>query len=220
MGKKSGRRTRRKKKKSRVPKFGSALFPLQPAVCTKHRFVTYVSLDPTTTPVANYYRCNGMYDPDLTGGGHQPMYYDEMYALYAHHTVIGSKITVTAQGGITSLGSLPIMFIARDVDTTVPTDLGDIVEQTNSKVKWRQMKVDGTMTKVTNTWSIYKDCSVKDPMDARNDWGAVGNTNPLKQYFFHVGYGALDASDVSGIKIIVQIDYTCIWTDPVDTGGS
>lgn len=41
------------------------------------------------------FRANGMYDPDKTGTGHQPLYRDEMAAQYSAYTVLKAKISVS-----------------------------------------------------------------------------------------------------------------------------
>ena len=38
---------------------------------------------------------NGMYDPRVAAGGHQPMYFDQMMAIYGHYVVTSSKCTLT-----------------------------------------------------------------------------------------------------------------------------
>lgn len=38
------------------------------------------------------FSCNGMYDPNITGTGHQPMYFDQLMALYNHYTVHSSTL--------------------------------------------------------------------------------------------------------------------------------
>lgn len=42
----------------------------------------------------NVYRLNSLYDPDLTGAGHQPMYRDQLAALYATYRVTHVEVAV------------------------------------------------------------------------------------------------------------------------------
>lgn len=47
------------------------------------------------TPALYQFRMNGLYDPDYTGTGHQPQWFDQLSAVYQTYRVLGSKITVT-----------------------------------------------------------------------------------------------------------------------------
>ena len=50
----------------------------------------------------NYlYSCNGMYDPNITGTGHQPMYFDQFTAMYDHYTVLKSMMKATVVANTT-----------------------------------------------------------------------------------------------------------------------
>ena len=40
------------------------------------------------------FTCNGLYDPDVSGTGHQPRGFDQMMALYDHYVVTKCKMTV------------------------------------------------------------------------------------------------------------------------------
>lgn len=41
------------------------------------------------------FRMNSLFDPDFTGTGHQPMYYDRYAALYSNYRVLGSRLSTT-----------------------------------------------------------------------------------------------------------------------------
>lgn len=44
---------------------------------------------------SRFFIANGLFDPDISGSGHQPMGFDQMMAVYTTYTVIRSTITVT-----------------------------------------------------------------------------------------------------------------------------
>lgn len=44
------------------------------------------------------FSCNNIYDPDTTGGGHQPMFHDQYKLIYRRYRVIGAKIKVLLTG--------------------------------------------------------------------------------------------------------------------------
>lgn len=39
------------------------------------------------------FRCNGLFDPRFAIGGHQPMGFDQLMAIYSKYTVVGAKMT-------------------------------------------------------------------------------------------------------------------------------
>jgi len=41
-----------------------------------------------------FFSANGLFDPNTTGTGHQPMGFDQMMLMYEQYTVFASKITV------------------------------------------------------------------------------------------------------------------------------
>lgn len=61
------------------------------------KYVQFLNLDPIndTVPVTNVFRANSVFDPDFTGGGHQPRGFDQMAVLFNKYTVVGSKITAS-----------------------------------------------------------------------------------------------------------------------------
>ncbi|HIA02129.1 MAG TPA: hypothetical protein EYN66_09490, partial [Myxococcales bacterium] len=82
---------------------------------------------PTGTAVLQYrFRANGMFDPQVPLGGHQPRGFDEFMDAYDMFTVLGSKISVSwmyegynGPSLVTALGNLN-QSINTSNDTAVP----------------------------------------------------------------------------------------------------
>lgn len=147
-------------RKLRVPRMRTALgnFPATKTVAL--RYVDTVALNPTSTGVAtNVFRVNNIFDPDYTGIGHQPMYYDNYSAVYSQYRVNYATITMVAlhthsvnvsfsnqtAGTTTSDTSYFAnneravrMFILREqTPTDFPTNLNTLIEEGNKNLVWR-----------------------------------------------------------------------------------
>ena len=62
---------------------------------TTLRYQETLSLSSSSGALFGYvYNLNGLYDPNHTGTGHQPLYFDQLMTIYNHYIVIGAKITV------------------------------------------------------------------------------------------------------------------------------
>lgn len=44
---------------------------------------------------------NGLYDPNISGGGHQPLGFDQMMGLYNKYCVLGAKVSILGRPGST-----------------------------------------------------------------------------------------------------------------------
>lgn len=75
---------------------------------------------------------NGLYDPNYSGGGHQPMYFDQFMAVYDHYKVIGSKIQVQCvQGQGTTVADPTWVSVIQNDDATISS-----VSQFNQLIEW------------------------------------------------------------------------------------
>ena len=90
--------------KPRIPLNG-----VQNTEIIKLRYCTQVSIPGGAGHGSYQFRANSLYDPDLSGVGHQPMGFDEMSARYLHYQVLGSRIKVSPiiNGTTTSQGDAP-----------------------------------------------------------------------------------------------------------------
>jgi len=60
----------------------------------KLRYVTESVVQCSGLSNSHNFSANGLYDPDITGTGHQPKAFDEWMAVYNHYNVVGSRISV------------------------------------------------------------------------------------------------------------------------------
>jgi len=65
--------------------------------------------------------CNGLFDPNITGTGHQPLYFDQLGAIYDHYTVINSTAKFTICDGSATAWTVSLFI---DDDTTTGTATG------------------------------------------------------------------------------------------------
>lgn len=105
---KSKRRNYRKKrpqKKSRRSIIPTA--PKNHSVIKLH-YTENILLTPGAIPAAYVWKINDVYDPNLSGTGHQPYFRDQMYAIYSKCRVLWAKISVTF---ITDSALTPVLVI-------------------------------------------------------------------------------------------------------------
>lgn len=85
------------------------------------------------TPSHRDFTANGLFDPDVTGGGHQPRGYDQMMAIYERYVVTGVKVEVwfsSPDPGQSYVSPLPFIMY-RETSSTL-TSFPDILERPNT----------------------------------------------------------------------------------------
>lgn len=92
------------------------------------------ALGATTTVAIQWhdFAANGMYDPDITGVGHQPMGFDQLAAIYQRYRVNACKITV--DGMQLTPGTCGCLMIGYDDLNAKPLGLREAREQRTYKV--------------------------------------------------------------------------------------
>ncbi len=172
-----------------------------------------MTLDPGSggVPVTKVYSLNGLFDPDITGSGHQPLGYDQFMQMYDHYTVIGARARITATNKDTGT---PIQVIASIRDkTTTTTNIGQIIE--NGLNRWTTLGVltSGNSTKTLTINFSTKNFFSKSPLQEADLQGTLNN-NPVEQAYLHIIVHPLDAVDTSPVLFTIEIEYIAIMTEP------
>lgn len=182
---------------------GHRIWGFPNSIVTKLRYCDYLTLSSTTGVRAlNVFAANGIYDPDITGTGHQPMYHDTYAAIYDQYTVIGSKITVH----FAPASSKPwIVGINGDDDSTSTTVVATLLEQNNAFSTMAAAN-GGPVACITNSYAPIRDVGVdvKDDGFSQTDQGS----NPTELFCYAVWGAPADGSSTDTCFIKVEIEYT------------
>lgn len=159
------------------------------------------------------FSCNGMYDPNTTGGGHQPMYFDQWSAMYNHYTVLKSTMKATVVANTTGA---TIFSLGQDDDTTI--------NAANSYTIWER---PGYQTKVVNAPVEPSGTSLWSKWDAKKVFGAdpqsdpslqgSATSNPTEQTFYVLYF---DATPSTYVTVLVEIWYDVVWDEYVSMVAS
>lgn len=174
------------------------------------------------TPAKHFFSCNGLYDPDITGTGHQPMGFDVIMPLYDHYVVIGATISVTfTSKSATTTGLAKVGIMLKDSSAVSFNTNSHAREQPRniSKMLGTMDSKNGVQTityKVNPNHFLGRSSPLSDP-----DLKGGVTTNPEESCYFLIYATGIDQTSVpSAITAEVEIDYTAVWLEPKLLGQS
>lgn len=185
------------------------------------RYCDYKTIDAGAggTAGVHVFSANGLYDPDITGIGHQPTGFDQVMALFDHYTVVGSKIRAEFVNGDGTYAG--VVGIALKDNNTPLADYREYIEAGTSS--WS--RINSTTPGYANMCAVEKTCSVgkylgrRNPLD-EDDLRGTDASNPSEQAYFHVWVAPTAAIDWSATNVNIVIDYVAILTEPRTAGLS
>lgn len=198
---------RKKRTKSSIPqpRFG---FPLM--LKLRHRYVDQVALSSTAGSLnVQKFSANSLYDPDITGGGHQPMYFDNLMAIYDHYTVVKSKITVKLVLTTTTATSPSYVCLHTDDDSSGPSTFLACCEQSSAISKVIPQNCTDPIY-LTATWDARKYFG-GDPLSNDNLQGSA-SASPTEQSVYHITFQTGAAGTVTA-SALVEIEYTAVYDE-------
>lgn len=169
---------------------------------------------------ARIYSCNGIYDPDITGIGHQPSGFDQLMLMYDHFVVIGAKLIVTFVNQDTS-DSIICGIDVRDSINAEP-DVRIIIESGTAKyINLSERSSGQNQTTMTYKVNPAKFLGRSNPLSDPQLKGSSGG-NPTEQCYFHIFAGNLDDQGILGTECIANIciEYQVVFIEPKPVGLS
>jgi hypothetical protein len=161
------------------------------------------------------FSCNGMFDPNITGVGHQPLYFDQLTAVYDHYTVYKSRIRVlVAHPASQTTAVLTSLYI--DDDTSTVGDASLASERPGAKSTYNVPSVYKANT-LTMSWDGIKAFGPT-PMTDPNLQGTVA-ANPTEQQFYVIQVYDSGLNTFSA-KVQVVMEFDAIWDEFVTVTNS
>lgn len=179
----------------------------------------FQSLDPGTAgvPAIQVFRANGMYDPRVATGGHQPRGFDQFMALYDHFIVLGSKITLHGCNTDTSQSTF-LGVTLRDSTITESNAIRDYTEGGMTDVC-----LLGPLGSNTQVGKVTYSCNpakyLGRPWNA-TDLKGSSISDPAEEAYYHIWVQPQAATDAAAVRTSIVIEYFAIFIEGKNPGGS
>jgi len=186
--------------------------PIAPARRTcRLRYSDYCALSSASGVIAAYvFTANGLYDPNRTGTGHQPLGFDQMMLSYEHFAVVSSKITATFRN---TTSSTPTVAITVAPSTTNLTSIPQVIESGLLQMSMLEYKgANGSIQTLQVGCDIKRFHGVVDVLDNPSLQGSAAADPTEGSYFILYLWDQLGVSGSCSVDIMIE--YTAIFTEP------
>jgi len=147
-----------------------------------------------------------VFDPDLTGVGHQPYYFDQYAAIYSRYRVHGCGLRVDVMNQSPAMAVSTVIVPTSDVGLL--TAIGQAVEQRRSAYP--------KLVPIAQRGSVVQKgyCSTRSAagltaaeMAADDVWAASVAANPTQQWYWHILSESTDKVTNLIIQLQVRLTY-------------
>lgn len=167
-------------------------------------------------PATYEFSTNSLHDPNFTGTGIQPRYFDSLCgpnngtAPYKSYRVYSSKITVEVLNINDSIGDRGFVGIGcYTSNSSAPSDLTEMRERADYKTKFMGIYTGGRdLCKFSRTMANKTLFGIKDMKDDE-ETAAVYNASPVKAGRWAITYIPADESTSGGARCLCKIVYRC-----------
>lgn len=172
-----------------------------------------LDVPPSTNATFAVFSANGLYDPYITGTGHQPIGFDQlMGVMYDHGVVIKCYIEATFHNTDNVNTQWGMIMLKDNASPTV--DREQIMENAGMKrVMLGQNGTASAIKKLTYQVTPHKFLGIKNPLDSHDLRNDV-TSNPSEQVFFHVGVSPIGSNDCAPVNVTVFLKYIVILVEP------
>lgn len=171
-------------------------------------YADVVGIASTTSPGVHVFRGNSLFDPDLTGTGHQPLGFDQWSAFYQSYMVYGLGYKVTFIGDPDNVCQVSCLY---KNNSDAITSFNTIRERvyTNTALTGLRGARDNikVLTGYIATKKVFGLKGVLDAQDANYSAGVTGS--PTAPWYLHLYSQAEDRSTSVSVRAELQLTFYC-----------
>jgi len=166
---------------------------------------------PTVGGAGDYiFRINSIFDPNFTGGGHQPSLHDQMANIFERYTVYGCTYKVTFSNSSASNRQAVGVYVSDRSDTGA--DFTTLVEQ--GSVEWSTLPV-ATAGGSQRTFTGYVDLPKlmgmeKDQYIADANYCPEFGSDPNDPAFLHCIYADIAGGGTTVITLVIELVFNVL----------
>jgi len=181
--------------------------------------LTYMERNIPITPLAGgavggyNFSVNGLFEPNITGTGHQPLGFDELMSMYFHYAVTGAHIYIDC----TNTDATYSMFCGVRLSSTpsVAFNVETIIEQGLTSVAYLNVAGSGAASSgaIDIGCSVAKFLNRKDVLDDQDLRGDAAS-NPLEQVYFQLFVAPDEPFLGTIVRCNIRIEYHVTFLEP------
>lgn len=164
------------------------------------------------------FRGNSVFDPDYTGTGHQPLYYDQYGAIYNRYCVAGSAIQLDV---INDAGGAALQYtVEPSTNVSTFTDISAVYEQSRAgapKIVPIAARVSSRFKRYASTRQVSGLTKIMSESDA---WTSSIGNNPSENWFWNILFQSMDGSSAVDGYFVVKLIYYVHFYDRITIGQS
>jgi hypothetical protein len=166
------------------------------------------------------FRGNSVFDPDLTGAGSQPSYFDNWANLYNSYVVLSSRIRIEVFGSTTGASPAPVLAgVFPAYNTATPTTALDGAAMRYSKsVSTSSAGGNAYKALLTNAMSTAQQFGISDDAVVFDDlYSATVTANPAaaQTWYWTVFAQVQSGSTTLQMYLRISLEYDVKFFDPV-----
>lgn len=206
---------------SGVPRYALSASPITPSAKCAFRYSETLSL--TSSSVAarlagtqHEFRLNSIYDPDLSGTGHQPYMYDQFATLYGRYRVDFVEVQIDAIVSPSTSHLVTAMIQGPSGGQSASGKaMSDLLENVRCKNLYA---LTSAVTPPRTRFSIDIAKYLGIPREAYEAdlslWGAAVGANPSRTLFMNLATSAFAGTSETIQVVVTMVFHTHLW-DPV-----
>jgi len=200
-----------------VANFGqNIVFPRQ--YRCKLKYSDVIQIDSGLLSRDRVFGMNNLFDPDFTGSGTQPRYFDQLSILYAQYRVLGCKVRARYMpNDATTPGQTHYMGVLFSNDSTSlnSTEYNNFAEKPFAKTVINN--IYGRRSDIKHYASIAKIAGVNSAVVKNDDtYASLVNASPTRPTYVHVVCGTLNqASTAINGQLVIDITYYAQFERPI-----